>query len=72
MDPVGNTPLFMTLLHRVEPRRRTRQIIRECAIAFTVLVAFILVGNCFLALIRLSDIALEITRGLILFLSRCV
>jgi len=51
MDPVGNTPLFLTLLHRVEPWRRTRAIIRECAIAFAVLVVFIFVGNRFLALI---------------------
>jgi small neutral amino acid transporter SnatA (MarC family) len=53
MDPVGNIVLFLTLLLRVEPRRRTRAIIRECAIAFAVLVVFILVGNRFLALIGL-------------------
>ncbi len=68
MDPIGNIPLFVALLHRVEPRRRTRVIVRECAIALGVLLAFIFVGNRFLALLGLSDVALEIAGGVILFL----
>ncbi|HUO44627.1 MAG TPA: MarC family protein [Burkholderiales bacterium] len=68
MDPVGNIPLFVALLSRVEPRRRIRVIVRECAIAFAVLFACILAGNRFLALFGLSDISLEIAGGVILFL----
>ncbi|HSN39717.1 MAG TPA: MarC family protein, partial [Burkholderiales bacterium] len=34
MDPVGNIPLFVSLLRNVEPARRVTVIVRECAIAF--------------------------------------
>ena len=68
MDPIGNIPLFVGLLRHVDAARRTRVIVRECAIAFAVLLAFIFVGNHFLALLGLSDTALEIAGGVILFL----
>jgi MarC family membrane protein len=68
MDPIGNIPLFVTLLRRLDPQRRPWVIVRECAIAFAVLLVFIFIGNRFLALLGLSDIALEIAGGVILFL----
>ena len=68
MDPIGNIPLFVALLRHVDTARRTRVIVRECAIAFVVLLAFIFAGNRFLALLGLSDSALEIAGGVILFL----
>ena len=33
MDPIGNIPLFVSLLQPVAPARRVRVILRECAIA---------------------------------------
>jgi MarC family membrane protein len=68
MDPVGNIPLFVALLRPVEPARRTLVILRECAIAFLVLLVFIFFGNSILSLLGLSGSSLNIAGGLILFL----
>ncbi|HTQ75304.1 MAG TPA: MarC family protein [Burkholderiales bacterium] len=67
-DPIGNIPLFVTLLRPVAPERRVRVILRECAIAFTVLVAFALSGSWLLELFGLSDQSLALAGGVILFL----
>jgi MarC family membrane protein len=68
VDPVGNVPLFLALLRNVEPRRRTRIIVRECAIAFGVLLGFAFFGQHILGLLGLSDSSLTIAGGVILFL----
>ena len=68
MDPVGNIPLFVALLRPVKPSRRTRVILRECGIAFLVLVIFVFFGDAMLSLLGLSSSSLHIAGGLILFL----
>lgn len=68
VDPVGNIPLFVSLLRNVEPARRTRVIVRECAIAFGVLLGFIFFGRWILGLLGLSEPSLTIAGGVILFL----
>ena len=50
MDPIGNIPLFVSLLRNVEPRRRVRVIVRECLIAFAVLIVFAFFGKSILDL----------------------
>jgi len=68
MDPVGNIPLFVSLLHDLEPARRNRIIMRECAIAFAVLLLFVVSGRFLLELLGLSESSLNIAGGVILFL----
>jgi len=68
MDPVGNVPLFVSLLAPVDPRRRARVIVRECAIAFGLLLFFVFFGRWILDLLGLSDSSLNIAGGVILFL----
>jgi MarC family membrane protein len=68
MDPVGNIPLFLSLLRNVEPRRRVRVIARECVIALAVLIAFAVFGKYILDLFGISDASLTIAGGVILFL----
>lgn len=68
MDPLGNIPLFVALLRPVEPARRNVVILRECAIAFLVLLVFVFFGNSILSLLGLSGSSLNIAGGLILFL----
>jgi len=68
IDPVGNVPLFASMLREVEPARRTRVIVRECAIAFAVLLAFVLGGRFLLQLFGLTESSLNIAGGVILFL----
>lgn len=68
LDPLGNVPFVLSLLREQTPAQKRRIILRECAIATAVLVAFLFVGDWLLAVMRLSDPALEISGGLILFL----
>jgi MarC family membrane protein len=68
MDPVGNIPLVVALLKPVEPARRAAIIVRECAIAFALLLAFVFFGNSILGLLGLSGTSLNIAGGVILFL----
>ena len=67
-DPFGNVPLFVNALASVPPERRWRVVVRECAIAFGLLVLFMFFGRHFLAAIQLSDVALRIGGSVILFL----
>jgi len=68
VDPVGNIPLFLSLLRGVDSKRRVRVIVRECVIAFIVLLAFVLFGRWILTLLGLSEPSLTIAGGVILFL----
>jgi MarC family membrane protein len=68
MDPVGNIPLFVALLRNVDEKRRTLVIVRECAIAFAVLLLFVFAGSKILELLGLTDSSLGIAGGVILFL----
>lgn len=68
VDPIGNIPLFLSLLRGVDAARRTRVIFRECMIALVVLLAFVLFGRWILALFGLSEPSLTIAGGVILFL----
>jgi MarC family membrane protein len=68
LDPFGNMPLVISVLKNVEQSARTRVVLRECAIAYAVLLAFMFGGDKFMHLLRLSDNALAIAGGLILFL----
>ena len=67
-DPIGNIPVFLALLRPVAPERRVGVILRECAIALAVLVAFVLFGSGLLQLLGLSDRSLNLAGGVILFL----
>jgi MarC family membrane protein len=68
MDPFGNMPLVISVLKNVDPGARTKVVLRECAIAYAVLLAFMFGGDKFMHLLQLSDTALGIAGGLILFL----
>lgn len=67
-DPFGNVPLFVSALRTVPRERRWRVVVRECLIAFVMLLLFMFFGRHFLAALQLSDIALRIGGGVILFL----
>src|SRR6266699_2807915 len=67
-DPIGNIPLFVSLLRHVKPARRLRVIARECAIALAVLLVFVVFGRTLLDLFGLSERSLNLAGGVILFL----
>ena len=68
MDPVGNIPLFLSLLKQVDPKRRTKIILRESLIAFAILTLFLFCGKAILHSLNISEEALGIAGGIILFL----
>ncbi|MGO4476763.1 MarC family protein [Massilia sp. 2TAF26] len=67
-DPFGNVPLFVTALKEVEPARRPRIVVRECAIAFLLLLVFMFFGRHFLEALHLTDISLRIGGAVILLI----
>src|SRR5258708_11764804 len=67
-DPIGNIPLFVSLLRHVKPARRLRVIARECAIALAVLLVFVVSGRTLLDLFGLSERSLNLAGGVVLFL----
>lgn len=68
MDPLGNIPVFLSVLDDVEPGRRTRVLIRELLLALVVLVAFLYAGQVMLGFLGLSEHSIRIAGGIILFL----
>jgi MarC family membrane protein len=68
MDPLGNIPFFLAALKHVDPARQARVIRRELLIALGVMIAFLFVGQFLLAAMRISEPALSISGGVILFL----
>ena len=68
LDPFGSLPVFVSVMRQVAPERRTRVALRESALAFGVLVAFMLTGQGFLALMHLSERSLEVAGGVILLI----
>jgi len=68
IDPFGNMPLVISVLKHVAAPKRAKVVLRECAIAYAVLLAFMFGGDKFMHLLRLSDNALAIAGGIILFL----
>ena len=68
MDPLGNIPVFLSVLDKVEPERRTRVLIRELIFALLVLVAFLYAGEKVLGFLGLSEHSIRIAGGIILFL----
>jgi multiple antibiotic resistance protein len=68
MDPLGNIPIFLSLLEEIEPRRRLRIIVREMLMALAILLIFLFFGRYILTGLGISEPALSIGGGVILFL----
>jgi MarC family membrane protein len=68
LDPFGSLPIFISVLRGVAPERRRAVALREVAIAFAVLAVFMVGGQAFLSLMRLSERSLEVAGGVILLI----
>ena len=68
MDPLGNIPLFLSLLKNVAPQRRRLVLLRELLIALGVLFAFLLGGQVMLRMLQLRQESVSIGGGIVLFL----
>ncbi len=68
LDPLGNIPVFLAILRGVEPKRRQLIIIRELIAALVILMFFLLFGTSLMGLLQISQPALSIAGGTILFM----
>lgn len=68
MDPLGNVPSFMAVLADVDASKHRRIIFRELCIALGILVTFLFAGGVILRALHVSQPALSIAGGTILFL----
>ena len=68
MDPLGNVPIFLSVLKQVAPERRRKILVREVLIAYAVLLFFLLVGERVLELLHIQQETISIAGGIVLFL----
>jgi multiple antibiotic resistance protein len=68
MDPVGNVPIFLSVLRTVDERRRRTILLREIGIAYLVLALFLVAGGQMMRFLGLEQPAIGIAGGIVLFL----
>lgn len=68
LDPLGNIPVFMSLLKGISPSRQRYIIARELLIALGVLMVFLWGGRYLLEAMHLRQESVSIAGGIILFL----
>ena len=68
MDPIGNVPVFLSILKNIPIERRRIIIIRELLIALIILLFFMFVGRYLLQMLEIEQSSLGIAGGIILFI----
>ena len=68
MDPIGNIPIFHSILKDVPLKTRIRIIFRELIIALGILLIFLFLGTEILGFLGLTQPVLSVAGGIILFI----
>ncbi|MEZ5314862.1 MAG: MarC family protein [Chlamydiales bacterium] len=68
MDPLGNIPIFVSVLKHFDLQQQKRIIFRELLIALGIMILFLFFGQGFFRLLNVSNSSLQIAGGIILFL----
>lgn len=68
MDPLGNIPIFLSALKNVDESRRMKVTLRELLIAYVALLIYLFFGHHLLDILSLTNEAIAISGGIILFL----
>ncbi|MBL8255404.1 MarC family membrane protein [Pseudoxanthomonas japonensis] len=68
LDPLGNIPVFLSVLKPLAPRRQRIVVVRELLIALAVLMLFLWGGKYALELMHLRQESVAIAGGIVLFL----
>ena len=68
LDPLGNIPVFLSLLKELPPQRQRKVLVRELLIALGVLMLFLWGGQYALELMHLNQESVSIAGGIVLFL----
>lgn len=69
MDPVGNISSYLHLVKDFEPKKRFCILLREMLIALGFMIAFNFIGEFIFTALELSDTAVQLSSGVILFLT---
>ncbi|MGY0611120.1 MULTISPECIES: YhgN family NAAT transporter [unclassified Luteimonas] len=68
LDPLGNIPVFLSILRNLPPKRQRIVLARELLIALGVLMVFLWVGKHALEVMHLRQESVSIAGGIVLFL----
>lgn len=68
MDPIGNTPVFLSTLSRLTRGQRRRATFRELVFALIILMTFLFFGQVIMGALNITAPALSIAGGVVLFL----
>ncbi|MGC1878562.1 MAG: YhgN family NAAT transporter [Rhabdochlamydiaceae bacterium] len=68
MDPIGNVPIFVSVLKDIKPRHQRKIIIRELSIALVIIILFYFLGDGLLGFLNVTTPTILISGGIILFL----
>jgi Multiple antibiotic transporter len=68
LDPLGNIPVFLSVLKPLAPRRQRIVVVRELLIALAVLMLFLWGGKYALEMMHLRQESVAIAGGIVLFL----
>lgn len=68
LDPLGNVPVFLSMLRSLPPRRQRIVLARELLIALVVLMLFLWFGRYALQAMHLRQESVAIAGGIVLFL----
>ena len=67
-DPLGNVPIFISILQPVPEHRRKAVIIRELLFAVAIMIVFVFAGRIFTEGLGIQQEAISMSGGLVLFL----
>ncbi|WP_020409157.1 MarC family protein [Hahella ganghwensis] len=67
MDPLGNIPIFLSVLDKVEKSRRFKVLLRELLRALVILLGFLFGGSYLLKVFSLSQEAVGMAGAIVLF-----
>lgn len=68
MNPLGNLPIFLSVLRHIEPKRRRVVLARELIFALIIMLIFLYAGTGLLESLGLRQEAVGIAGGIILFI----
>src|SRR5690554_6739940 len=68
MDPIGNVPLYLSVLESVKPERRRYVLVREVVISLVILYCFLFAGQYLLHFFALRSESISIAGGIVLLM----
>ncbi len=68
MDPLGNLPVFASILRHIDAKKRRKVLIRELIISLIIMLLFLYTGEAMLNVLSLRSESVSIAGGIILFL----